>query len=391
MKQLFIIGGSSSAIFLSLLLIKEKCDLKINIIEKNKILGRKLLATGNGRCNLLNNKIDEFSFNNEYTKNLCLENIINFEINFFEELGIKLTSIGDLIYPNSFSAKSFTDYLIRILKNNNVNFITETTFLDYQKNDNKYKIVTDKINFIADAIVFACGGKSYPNLGSDGRIFDILKKHNYKIKNLKPGLSPIKTVEKVKEIENERIKCLVSLFVNNKLIYQEDGEVLFKKDGISGICILNISSLIQRNNYYRPEISLNLLTNITLKEFLNFYNVSKENLLYGLFSERLALFLNKEIEKIFKNKINKNNIKQVYSYLSDFRLTYLTSYDFKDSQVSLGGVEFSNLTENLESKNERKIYFIGEMLDSDGLCGGYNLMIAFSSALKVFNKLKEHL
>ena len=402
MKEIFIIGGSSSGLFLSTLISYYKLDYKVTIIEKNKIIGRKLLATGNGRCNLLNKKINEYSFNNNETKNLIKEEDIPFEIDFFiNKLGIKLTSIENLVYPYSFNAKSFTNFLIDFIKNHDVRILNETKFSDYKKIDNeKYQIITDKGNYETDYIIFASGGKSYPSLGSDGSVFNILKKHNYLITPIFPGLTPIKIKENVKEIENERIKCEVSLFSReNKLIYKENGEVLFKKDGLSGICVMNISSLIIRKRLINPYISINFLTNISLNEFIKIFtiylnnnnnNKNDKNFLKGIYSERLASYLFKNINRLFNNNININNIKEIYNLISNYKFNYLSNYDFLSSQISIGGVSYNNLNyKDLSSKKEKNIYFIGEILDSDGLCGGYNLMIAFFSSLKVFSSLKN--
>ena len=396
MKEIYIIGGSSSSLFLASLITYYKLDYKVTIIEKNKIIGRKLLATGNGRCNLLNKKINEFSFNNQETKNLIKEDI-PFEIDFFNnKLGIKLTSIENLVYPYSFNAKSFTNFLIKFIKNHNVRILNETKFIDYKKVYNeKYQIITDKGNYLSDYIIFASGGKSYPSLGSDGSVFNILKKHNYEITPIYPGLTPIRIKENVKEIENERIKCEVSLFTNkNKLIYKENGEIIFKKDGLGGICIMNISSLIVRNKLIDPTIKINFLNDVSLNEFINIFNINRKNknnnFLLSFYSERLASYLFKNINKLFNNDINLNNIKDVYNKLSNYTFSYLSNYDFSFSQVSVGGISYKSINiDNLSSKNEKNIYFIGEILDSDGLCGGYNLMIAFFSSLKVFSSLKN--
>ncbi len=401
MKEIFIIGGSSSSLFLTSLITYYKLDYKVTIIEKNKVLGRKLLATGNGRCNLLNKKINEFSFNNEETKSLITKEDIDFELDFFiNKLGIELTNINELVYPYSFSAKSFTNFLLNYISSNkNIRFLTETIFLDYRKNNNnQYEIITSKGNYFSDYIIFASGGKSYPSLGSDGSIFNILKKHNYKITPIFPGLSPIKLKESTKEIENERIKCEVSLFNNkDELIYKENGEIIFKKDGVSGICIMNISSLILRNKLINPYIKINFLNNISLNEFINIFNIylknnkNNNNFLLSFYSERLAIYLYKNINKSFNNNININNIDKIYNLLTNYKFNYLSNYDFLSSQVSVGGISYSNLSINdLSSKIDKNIYFVGEILDSDGMCGGYNLMISFFTSLKVVKALSNY-
>ena len=220
-----------------------------------------------------------------------------------------------------------------------------------------------------------------------------MKKHNYVITPFRPGLAPIKTKEKTALVNGKRVKCDISLLKNNKLIYKEHGEVLFKKDGLSGISIFNCSSLINRSSEIADfVISLDLFPDYDLTNLINLltkFNKSNTNyLLYSFFDKDMSLFILKMIQMNKVSKYNEKEIKSLAFSLKNLKFHYESTYDFKDSQVSIGGISYSNLNiTSLESLLEKNIYFIGEILDSDGLCGGYNLMFAFASAFKVLNSL----
>ncbi len=387
--KVFIIGSSSAGLFLSIYLKIAKPSLDVFAIEKNEQIAKKMYATGNGRCNITNlNLIDE-AYNsdetNEIVKNFDALKIIDYLNN---KLGILTTSIDGLIYPYSLSAKSFVDSLIKNAKELGVKFLLNEKLIDYKINEN-INIKTSNADYIADFLIFATGGKSSPNLGSDGNIFSILEKHNYEISSLKAGLTPIKVNEKLAEIENERLKTVITLKIDEK-IYKEEGEVIFKKDRISGIVSFNVSSIIKRyllrKNTNDISLSLDLMPDFSedsLVKLLNNFKKVNENFLEGIFSKRIASFLNKR----FKKEIDSSNLEAISKGLMNLEFTYKYDDDFASSQVTVGGVEYLNLNSELESKNEKNTYFIGEILNADGLCGGYNITFAFASAKKAADSI----
>ncbi len=395
--KIVIIGSSSSGLFLSLYLKIFNKNLDVLVIEKNNIIAKKMYATGNGRCNITNLLIDEnFSFNSIETFNIYKEfdsiSIINF---LKDKLGIYTINIDNYIYPFSLSAKSFVDLLINKAEEYGIKFNLNEEFIDYKKENGKFIIKTDKNMFSSDYLVFASGNSSSPKLGEGLNILNCLKNHSYLISDIKAGLTPLKINEKINEIENERLKTNLTLFINNKKYYSEKGEVLFKNDRLSGIVSFNISSIIKRyllknksNNIYLsldflPEINEDELTLILEKN----QEILKEKYLNGIFSYKISKFLNK--------KIANNNIKKDYPKISklvkNIKFNYKYDDDFINSQVSVGGLEFSNLTDDLMSKKEKNLFFVGEMLNADGLCGGYNISFAFASSKKVGDFILKNL
>ena len=163
--------------------------------------------------------------------------------------------INDLAYPITESSISVINNLLNECKANNIEIKLSTKVIDYQVNE-KIKIITNNGDILCDKLIFSTGGKSSPKLGSDGTLFEVFNNHHYQINELKPGVCPIKTKENTKILDGTRIKGKVSLWDNDNVIYEENGEILFKDHGLSGIVIFNISSIIARFNYQYKLIKL---------------------------------------------------------------------------------------------------------------------------------------
>lgn len=390
--KIIIVGSSISALFFSIYLKKEcKKDIDILILEKEDKIAKKLYATGNGRCNVASLNEDrsdaydnshETQFFKDYFKS---EDIRNY---FLEKLGISFTRIDNYLYPSSMSAKDFTNFLIDIAKKEGIKFNLNEKVIDYKIN-NKIEVKTNKNTYNCDKLYFASGGKSSPKLGSDGSIFEILKKHNYKITPLFAGLTPIKVKENLKDIENERLSAKLTLHIDD-YIYEEEGEMLFKKDRLSGIVSFNVSSIIKRYLKLHPETNKDniyltieptiLIDSYIVQLMLNMYKLNKNDFLKGLFSEKMSSYLLK-INDIDKNNVKVTDINHLKMNTKRYKYHYVYDDDFDVSQVTIGGVSYDNLIDyTMESNIEKNVYFIGEILDSDGVCGGYNISLCIKMA-----------
>lgn len=389
-----ILGQGFSGIFLALFLKENNPKIDVTIIDKEDTPGRKVLATGNGRCNITNTSLVKEAYNCEDALNVV--NDFNSEdiIKFLNSLGIFTRTYNNLVYPYSNSAKTFLDFLIARCKERKVKFVNRERLVDYTLENGKIRVKTQNKIFIFDKFVFACGNAAAPQLGGSDQIFTLLEKKGYKISALRVGLAPIQTEEKPTTIQNERVKATVSLYIDKALVYQENGEVLFKKDGLSGIAIFNCASMIARSKRFKKcTISLDLMPEYDcdkLVELLTKLNgMSKSSVLSGIFTKHVAEYIRKAsgIKNLFD--YTPTEIKKLAVTIKNLVFTYKATYDYKDAQVSVGGVEFSNLDFDLESKKESGIYFAGEVLNADGLCGGYNITFAIASAHKVADALLE--
>ena len=389
-----ILGQGFSGIFLALFLKENNPKIDVTIIDKEETPGKKVLATGNGRCNITNTSLVKEAYNCEDALNVV--NDFNSEdiIKFLNSLGIFTRTYNNLVYPYSNSAKTFLDFLIARCKERKVKFVNRERLVDYTLENGKIRVKTQNKIFIFDKFVFACGNAAAPQLGGSDQIFTLLEKKGYKVSALRVGLAPIQTEEKPTTIQNERVKATVSLYIDKALVYQENGEVLFKKDGLSGIAIFNCASMIARSKRFKKcTISLDLMPEYDcdkLVELLTKLNgMSKSSVLSGIFTKHVAEYIRKAsgIKNLFD--YTPTEIKKLAVTIKNLVFTYKATYDYKDAQVSVGGVEFSNVDFDLESKKESGIYFAGEILNADGLCGGYNITFAIASAHKVADALLE--
>ena len=396
--RLGIIGQGAASLFFSLVIKRElKNDIDITLIDKNEKIFKKLYATGNGRCNLANLIVDKHSYNNDFAYDLIKKNDANSLIKFLNSIGVLTRNIDNLVYPYSLSSKSLIDHLINYLKKENVHFINNLKVLDYKfnKNDKKYQLITNiGQEYLFDYLIIDCGGLSSPNLGSDGNFIETLKKHGYEINNLKPGLTPIKVKENIKSIENERVKVEASLMNNDTLLYKECGEVIFKKDALSGIVMMNFSSIIARSSLNEFFIKLDLFKDYESEEVYQMFNKdNKENFpfLYGYFTKRLADYIYKEANIFNKNKkLSLFELKLLVSTVKNLTFTFKELYPFSNSQVTIGGVNLNDINKkNFSSKKESNVYLLGEVLDLDGLCGGYNIMLCYSEAKECAQSFKD--
>ena len=359
-----IVGAGASGVFLAIRLKESNPSFDVTLVERNDKILKKVLVTGNGRCNYANTGELKDKYNNELANKLLKEFTPNDIVKAFDNFGVHPTYIDNLVFPTSLSAQTVVLMMSKKITELGIKVFTNEKVIDYQKKNAQFVVKTENKEFIFDKLVLSSGGKSYPQLGTDGTVIDILNKHGYKIKELSPTLAPIKVKENTKKISGQRVRSRVYLYQDHKAIYQEDGEVLFKDDGLSGIVILNISSRINRlNNLKNVQIILDLAP--------NYQEINKKQ--YDEYvSPKIA-------EYLLANNLDIHHLA----------FSFKVFYDYQIAEVSHGGLALEEVSDSLESKKEKGLYFTGELLDVDGMCGGYNLMFAFASAEKVKKALGE--
>ena len=359
-----IVGAGASGVFLAIRLKESNPSFDVTLIERNDKILKKVLVSGNGRCNYANTGELKDKYNNELANKLLKEFTPSDIVKAFDSFGVHPTYIDNLVFPTSLSAQTVVLMMSKKITELGIKVFTNEKVIDYQKKNAQFVVKTENKEFIFDKLVLSSGGKSYPQLGTDGTVIDILNKHGYKIKELSPTLAPIKVKENTKKISGQRVRSRVYLYQDHKAIYQEDGEVLFKDDGLSGIVILNISSRINRlNNLKNVQIILDLAP--------NYQEINKKQ-----YDEYVSP---KVAEYLLANNLDIHHLA----------FSFKAFYDYQIAEVSHGGLALEEVNDSLESKKEKGLYFTGELLDVDGMCGGYNLMFAFASAEKVKKALGE--
>lgn len=389
-----ILGSGPSALYSALLLRKRKPSCEIDVFEKEEKLGKKLRATGNGHANILPIPVGiSASYNHpEFIKDLLGAYPFSALENAFGEMGVALKEKKEAgFYPECDNANQFTEYLFSEAKEKGVRFHNSTRIEDYERRENGYFFLSEKGEFGPfDRLVLAPGAKSGNNLGSDGSFADVLRKHGYHVSPFFPGLCPIVVYEKdVKALFGIRHEAKVTVLDGNKSpIFSEMGEVLWKEDGLSGIVIMNASSVIVRQKKKEGiQIVLDLFPNESV------FSLSKR--MERISKERGIGFTNAFFPKPLGDYLcGRAKRFQDVSFCAALAIVsknllfnYERNYPFRFSQVSVGGLSLDQIDSNFESKSEKSVYFAGEIIDIDGLCGGYNLLFDLLCALRISDSL----
>ena len=388
-----IIGSSGAGLYSAIFQKKNFPKDEVHVFDKNIKIARKLRATGNGKGNILNMNAKEECYNNpSFMRPLLMEYNFSELQGQLASLGIILCNDGDLVYPLSKDANAYADYLAKVAQDMGIAFHNETKVIDYKKDGTCYRLFTDKGDFLFDKIIFSTGGKSQEKLGSDGSLFKAFANHGYKIIPLKPSLCPIKTKEKTKSISGLRHEAKATLTYGDQIIREEEGELLFKDDGLSGIMIFNLSAILNRlEDINKSKIYIDLFPKVSLTALTSDLLDSSKKHDFFLDAYFVKPFKEYLLEKagLKEGNMGKAEIFKLAKTLKGLLFQPKELYGFDNSQVSAGGIALEEVDCHLQSKKEEGIYFVGECLDIDGLCGGYNLTWCLISSLIVTKKEEE--
>lgn len=380
-----IIGGGASGLTASIKLAKIG---SVTIFERNSKLGKKLLLTGNGKCNLgnTNNSIDKYHTSNmDDIKMIITKDNIDLVHNFLRDIGLILKDKGGYLYPYSEKASSVLSCLENAALSLGVKIKCDTYIESIEKINDKFLVNGE----VFDALVMATGGLSYPKTGSDGNAFKMIQ-DNHLINKTYPSLVALKTNLGIeKNLKGIRASAKCSLVVDGEVLKEEVGEVQFTDLGLSGICIFNLSRDVSFFLEQKKEvcIKLNLLPFLD-GDVLGFLSNKMRKLSVvadGFLDYKLSNELFKYYHINYKlpvGKLSHDEILKVKEILTNLTFRVYDTYGFSSSQVTRGGVSLDSIDlKTFESKKVKNLYIIGEALDLDGDCGGYNLTIAFLTGL----------
>ncbi|MEG2351400.1 MAG: aminoacetone oxidase family FAD-binding enzyme [Bacilli bacterium] len=384
MYDIVIIGAGASGLLCASNIIKNNSSLKVCLLEKNDKIGKKVLITGNGRCNLGNANV----LLNNYSSNSSLkrfekELISSSYLDFFKEIGLITKHIGDKLYPYSMQASTVVEVLEKSVKAN-VEIINNFIVKRIIKKDDIF-IINNEIK--AKKIIVATGGKSYPKTGSTGDGYNLLKSFGHKITCLYPSLVALNLAF----VSGVRFDGNVSLIINDNVIKAETGQIQFNKDNISGICVFNISRDVKKylNDGKMVFINIDIMPEYdasSLKKYLKkFPEETVYNFLTGIINNKLAKLITKEnnLSQIIIKQLDEEKTNSLINKVHGLKFQIIDTLNFDSAQVTSGGVCIDEFTDNLESKIVDNLFVIGELLDVDGACGGYNLNFAFTTAMIV--------
>lgn len=398
-NRVIVVGGGASGMMAAIVAARNGAD--VTLLERNDRVGKKLLTTGNGRCNYTNTTLNfDRLMENYHGENpeFVYNALYNFDlyqtIDFFEMLGITPYVEDNKVFPYSLQASSVLDVLRYEIENLGIKLKTEAYVVNIIKKKNfKVKLKDDR-TIEADRVILATGGMAMPASGSDGNGYRLAKSFGHNLIDVFPGLVQLKLKGNIfKSIKGVKFPGLASLYSHNKLIMEDKGDILFTDYGISGPPILQLSrtamDYIRRNEDIKlrvsifPKMDKEDMANYLARRFEFMPNKSTKDALIGLINKRLIIPILKEIS-LDKDKIVCKLSKEEVSLLAGI----LTAWDFEiigsqgwgQAQVTAGGIDTREVDDKtMESKLVKGLYIIGELLDIDGDCGGFNLQWAWSS------------
>ncbi len=393
--DVIIIGGGAAGLLSAVYLKKQNPQLNIRILEALPRVAKKLLLTGNGRCNISNKNIELSRYHGEnvgFAEYALNKYDLKFTQNFFESIGVDFVFEGDKAFPASLQAGSVVDCLRFAAEESGVLIHTDTKVTNIQILKNQYRVWSDKLSFVCDTVITAAGLYSGGyKCGSDGSMFELLKKSGFKTVKTTPAIVQIKTENDItKQLKGIKLDANVSLKCGGKTLRQEFGEVLFCDYGLSGPAVMQLSREVPRNNDMclsldiMPEISAEELSLKLQKRAKNLKNRALEEFFTGFTNKRVGQVVLKQCGCKLTDTaegLDNEKIRLIAKTLKDFTFKVLDTTGFVNSQVTAGGISTDEFCEKtMESKNYKNFYAVGEILDIDGDCGGFNLQWAWSSA-----------
>lgn len=397
MANIVIVGGGAAGMIAAI--TARRKGAKVTILERNPRVGKKILATGNGRCNYTNVFLDVKNYHGENAKfvysplsQFSVENTIDF----FERLGIThVVEDNGKVFPHSFQASSVLDVLRYELEEIGVEVKYNSFVKKIEKRKNKFTLITeDNGKIIGDKVIIATGGCAMPSSGSDGNGFDLALKLGHSIVHTFPGLVQLKLEGNFfKRIDGVKVVGRAALLDDETVLGEDYGDILFTNYGISGPPILQLSrkALHLINQGKSPVLKVSIIDDRNSEELREYLKVrfsympkkSIETGLIGLLNKRLIpVILNETGIDRMKSVAQMTN-EEVYrlaSILTDWRFHVIGSKSFDFAQVTAGGVDTREIdSSTMESKIIDGLYFAGEVVDIDGDCGGFNLQWAWSS------------
>lgn len=395
-NKIIIIGGGAAGMMAALSAKRNGAD--VLILERNDRVGKKILATGNGRCNYTNKNLtinNYHGINPKFAYSALSELNVDMTIAFFEELGITpAVEDNGKVFPLSFQSSSMLDILRYQIEEEGIELIIDAHVSEIRKQKHFVVILKDKRRFEGDKVIIATGGMALPSSGSDGNGYTLCKKLGHTATEIFPGLVQLKLESNfLKQLDGVKFVGKAKIYIDNISVLEDSGDILFTSYGISGPPILQLSrtalDYINKGKDVRLKVSIiNTKTTEELADYLinrfnHMINKTVEIGLIGLINKKLILPILKETN-IDKNKnvvsLSNEEIKELANILTSWEFKVTGSQSWGNAQVTAGGINTDEIdNETMESKIVKGVYIVGELIDIDGDCGGFNLQWAWSS------------
>jgi predicted Rossmann fold flavoprotein len=390
--DIVIAGGGASGIAAAIAAAEAAPGAEIVIAEKLDRVGKKLLVTGNGRCNLGNADLSQEHYHGSFSEMSGLISSTPPE-DYFRSLGVLCTSDRQgRLYPRSESAATVLNSLRIRLSELGVREACGAGLTGYTGRSGSWELsMDDGQAMTCRRLILAAGGYAAPQYGTDGAVMRMLRDKGYRISRICPAVAPLRVApESVKGLKGVRAKGYVQAVSDGSILAGEQGEIQFTENALSGICVFNMARQLQ-DHEGRLEIVLDLAPDIdfgTLLDYVRDIRTSRSGLelnelLTGAFSKNLAVYLVRTaLGRPMTDRIadvSDRELKVLCKRIKELRFKVTGESPWKNAQVTAGGVHRSCVDSRLESLKERGVYLCGELLDMDGDCGGFNLQWAWAS------------
>lgn len=393
MAKVIVVGGGPAGIMAAITSSKNN---EVILVEKNNEIGKKLRLTGGGRCNITNNRdIEEFFDKVVSNKKFLYSAFYDFSnldiLNYFSENNLKYkVEYDQKVYTESDKAEEVIEIFKKDLSKNNVKIMYNTEVSDLIVEDEEIKgvIVNEGKEIYADKVIVTTGGKSHPQTGSDGGMFEILERHGHTIKPLYAALIPLVTKEGfVKNLQGVSMKEVIFTTKIKKRKIETSGDMIFTHFGISGPGVLKLSSYINKElEKGEMEISLDFLSDKSKEDISKIIRSNpNKSILNNLKGTLPQNFIKEILEILNLTEVKPSDLKKedeikLINYIKEMKLTVKETLTIKAAMVTSGGVNVKEINAStMESKIIKGLFFAGEVMDVDAETGGYNLQIAYST------------
>lgn len=392
-----VIGGGASGIT-SAISAKEACpEASVAIIEKLPRTGKKIIATGNGKCNLSNKNLSDYNFHGSVDSMKVISKMPDYKSFFTDYLGVVCVSGSEGreggIYPRSNSANTILNAMRMKLDELNIEEHCNCEITEIIPLKDGFRLISKDDEISCKRLIIATGGYAAPTFGTDGGVMRVLKNMGYKTAKICPAVAPLKvSTDKLKGLKGVRVKGEISAVSQGKVLRTEKGEIQFNENNISGICVFNLAYLFSA---YEGKMSLkaDILPDMTLNELKIYFekikiirgNLPLEEFLTGIFVKNLAVYIVKNsLERPLTDKIHtleQKELSAVANRIKSLEFEVCGCSSWQNAQSTMGGIHGSCIDETLQSRLHKGLYLCGEILDTAGDCGGYNLQWAWSSGM----------
>ena len=394
MLDVIVIGGGAAG--LSAAIAAAENGESVLLLEKSDRIGRKILASGNGRCNLINSEMKAYYGDSRFAA-AVLEHIpVSELISFFHRYGLLLTSESNgRMYPVTFQSASVVSLLKYAMMINHVKTVTGSPVQSLYIDKDHFRVVcAEGLSYSSRRVIVTCGGAAQPKLGGSSDGYQILQSAGHTLTDVFPALVPVITDQKsISGLSGLRVRCQAALYDHQNLLHQENGELLFTDYGISGICIMQCARFVHHHrSHFEIDFLYDTFANsedvfLELKRRRQIYEaLTPVVLLEGILPAKLSYAVMKQAGISLHGEtsacLNDSDLRRIVHASRHYRIDVLDTKGFQYAQVTAGGISCEQFNpDTMESLIRPGLYAAGEVLNIDGDCGGYNLMFAFASGM----------